>query len=77
MPLIFGLGLCGSPSVISTSPLGDILRTVLSPLSTHQRLPSGETEVPWGFVKIPSPQESTRFPPVSNTSIAAVPRLKT
>jgi len=75
--LIFGACWFGSPSVISNSPDGVNLRTVLSPLSTQNTLPSGAIDTAWGLRKTPLPQLSTTFPSVSNTIMGLVPLLKT
>ena len=70
-------GFPGVQIVMSTRPSVVHWRTVWSPSSVQNRVPSGARVSPWARLNTPSPHERRKLPSRSKTIIGWSPRLKT
>src|SRR6476469_2985136 len=65
------------PSTIITLPAGVNFRTTCPLTSMPQMLPSGSTRIPCDDTTVPSPQDCSMLPFLSNWTTGCLPRLKT
>src|SRR5713101_7230252 len=64
------------PTVISTLPSSENLRTVCETVSMIHKPPLLSKRMVWGFLNIPCPQDLTSLPSGEYTCTGILPRLK-